>query len=86
MNTGTVLYITDAKHAPDPVELPARAAALGFDPRWVAVAGSAPGWPTPQDAMLSLAERGAHRIEFRAAHPEPAGKIRVSAHGYRMLG
>ena len=86
MQTGTVLYVTGAATLDDPDHLVDEAGRKGLQPQWVELAASAPGWPTPQDAILALTERGAHRIEFRAAFLAPGGVVRLSPHGARIHG
>ncbi len=86
MQTGTVLYVTGTARLDDPDNLLTEASRNGLDPAWVAVASSAPGWPSPQDATLALAERGAHRIELRAAFLDPGGSVRLAPRGVRIQG
>jgi hypothetical protein len=86
MQTGTVLYVTHAATLDDPDQLVGEAEKYGLHPPWVEVAASAPGWPTPQDAILALTERGARRIEFRAAFLESEGVVRLASCGTRVQG
>ncbi|MDW7710282.1 MAG: hypothetical protein SCH98_07380 [Deferrisomatales bacterium] len=85
MQQGTVLYIADVRSLPQDWEAEEAAAAAGFDPVWTEVAAPGPGFYTPQEAQLRLAERGAGRIE--AAHARYAdGRLEVGARRVRLQG
>lgn len=85
MQQGTVLYLADAKALPADWEDDRTLAETGLDPAWTEVAALAPGFYSPQEAQLRLAERGAARID--AAHARYAdGRLRVSPTRVRLQG
>lgn len=85
MQKGTVLYLADAKALPGEWEVEEALAAAGLDPAWTELAALTPGFHTPQEAQLRLAERGAGRID--AAHARYAeGHLRVSPLRVRLQG
>jgi hypothetical protein len=85
MQKGTVLYLADVKSVPTEWEVEEAVAAAGLDPAWTELSALAPGFYSPQEAQLRLAERGAGRIE--AVHARyAAGELRVSPHRVRLQG
>lgn len=85
MQHATVLYLADVKALPPQWDEGAALAAAGLDPVWTQVAALAPGYDSPQEAQLRLAERGAGRID--AAHARYAeGRLLVNPRRVRLQG
>lgn len=85
MQKGTVLYLADAKELPPGWEPERELARAGLDPCWTEVAALTPGFYSPQEAQLRLAERGAGRIEGAGAHCAE-GRLCVSERRVRLWG
>ncbi len=85
MQKGTVLYLSDAKGLPAGWEPEQDLARAGMDPCWTELAALVPGFYSPQEAQLRLAERGAGRIEGASAH-YAGGRLHVGGTRVRLWG
>lgn len=86
MQSGTIIYLTDAKGFPPEFDAKVAAGAQGFSPEWTEVAASAPGYYGVPEALLELAKRGAGRVDLVAAHRSGEGRLAVAASRVRLLG
>ena len=85
MQKGTVLYLADAKTLPLHWEPIHDLSAAGLDPAWTEVAAPAIGFPSPQEAQLRLAARGAGHIDAASARYAD-GRLRVNPARTRLWG
>lgn len=86
MQTGTIIYLTDAKGLPPGFDVEAAAQAQGLAPEWTEVAASAPGYYGVPEALLELAKRGAGRVDLVSARRTGADGLAVGAGRLRVLG
>ena len=86
MQNATVVYLADAGTLPNPIDLAKAVSLSGLDPDWTEVASGSPGYDSVPEALLRLAERGAHRVEVTWAHWESERGLLLSGNRHRLMG
>ena len=86
MQTGTVLYLTDAPNMPDEVDDDWVITEAGLPPDWTVLAAAGGCWPPVEDAVRSLIVRGAHRVEAVTCRIEPDGRVSRFGAPLRVFG
>lgn len=86
MRTGTIVYLAGAGAVPAELDLSQTLKREGLDPRWTEVAGSAPGFYRPEEALLVLTQRGAGRVDLVRARFDSQQGLHVGADRTRLAG
>lgn len=86
MQTGTIVYLTQAGALPVGWAAEQALGETGLDPRWTELAGSAPGFYRPEEALLALAQRGAQRIDLVGATCDDRHAMQLHAARTRWVG